>query len=100
MKQKLSNVAILALLYCSLFITHGTAAAVAETSVNQRSADIALREARDGLQAYKSYKWFMNLPPFIYNMCAMYYVVPDCMEEMFGDEFDISSMLEEICPAS
>ena len=51
-----------------------------------------------GLSAYKNYRWYMNLPPFLYNMCAMYYVVPDCMDEMFGEEFDIASLIAEVCP--
>lgn len=47
----------------------------------------------------KDEKWYVNLPPFIYNMCALYYVVPDCLSEVFGEDFDVSSMLEEICPS-
>lgn len=41
-----------------------------------------------------------NFPSFIYNLCSMYYVVPDCLGEMFGDEFDISSIAETVCLGS
>ncbi len=93
MKRRLLKAAIL--LYCVLALFESSVA----TSIDQQREG-AIQRAYGQIKEYKSSsRWFMDLPPFIYNMCAIYYVVPDCMAEMFGDEFDISSMLEEICPA-
>ena len=52
------------------------------------------------LRSCKSSKNYFNLPPFLYNMCALYYVMPDCLEELFGEDFDIASLIAEVCPSS
>lgn len=57
--------------------------------------------ARSGnLKEYKNHRWFMDqLPTVLYNLCALYYVSPDCLDDLFGEDFDITSMVEEICPS-
>ena len=52
------------------------------------------------LKDIQASKYYFNLPPFIYNMCALYYIMPDCLEELFGDDFDIASLVQEVCPLS
>lgn len=85
---------VLLLLFCLL--TTATSSSVTEQTSKQ------LRRAQsDGettLKTYKNYRWYINLPPFLYNMCALYYVVPDCLDEMFGEEFDMASLVAEVCP--
>ena len=45
-------------------------------------------------------RWSFNqLPSMIYNLCALYYVSPDCLDDLFGEDFDISSILADICPS-
>lgn len=85
-------------LCCHLILPKSWAAPTAEL----QSAQV-LQNA--GLRTYQTdNKWYINLPPFIYDLCALYYMVPDCLSEMFGeeiedfDDFDVSSMLDEICP--
>lgn len=52
------------------------------------------------LKELKNHRWFMNqLPTILYNLCALYYVSPDCLDDLFGEDFDISSMVAEICPS-
>lgn len=54
---------------------------------------------KETLRTYKDYRWFMyQLPTVLYNLCALYYVSPDCLDELFGEDFDITTIVEEICP--
>ena len=104
MKER--RLSLLVALLCCGFLLSLSLADEAETSADQQSALVMQARGNDvrarlkaQLQDYKNNnRWYIDLPPFIYNMCALYYVVPDCVSEMFGEEFDVSSMLEEICP--
>ena len=97
-------------LCCTLALAMSMLEATAEDGVSVRERDTELEERKldtkreaaaekaRKLRELKGSKWYVNLPPFIYNMCALYYVVPDCVGEMFGEEFDIASLIAEICP--
>ena len=87
--MKQMSVAVV-LLLSMLLLTIGDASEV--RSYHEKSSG-------ENLQNYKDYRWFMNqLPTVLYNLCALYYVSPDCLDEMFGEEFDMTSLIEGICP--
>ena len=55
--------------------------------------------SREELVQYKDYRGILSqLPTVLYNLCALYYVSPECLGEMFGEEFDIASVVEQFCP--
>ena len=99
----------LMLLFCTLTLAMSVLEAAARDGMSVQEGDTEGEERKDAkreaaaektrkLRELKESKWYVNLPPFLYNMCALYYVVPDCIDEMFGEDFDIASMLAEICP--
>ncbi len=85
----------------STFILLVSALVVLSHLASAKNTDLHYHREAAGLQIQNSYKWFMsygdNFPSFLYNLCALYYVVPDCLGEMFGDEFDIESIVEDVC---
>jgi len=63
-------------------------------------AAVKVQEGTSGQKDIKDSRWFMNqLPPMIYNLCALYYVSPESLDNLFGEEFDVTSMVAEICPS-
>ncbi len=54
---------------------------------------------RVDLKEVQSHRWFNQMPSILYNLCALYYINPDCLDDLFGEDFDISSMVAEVCPS-
>lgn len=92
-KIKISRIAVI--LLCAMIMV------TINTEAKKVDAAAKWNRATTGLRRHQNHRWFMaNLPELLYNLCAVYYVMPDCLTEMFGEEFDISSMIEQICPSA
>ena len=100
MKGRVSSVFLLVL--CMATVIAGSPRAPKSSIKYWRGRELETADL-DGveLRNFKTSRYYFdNLPPFIYNMCALYYVMPDCLDELFGEDFDIASLIQEVCPSS
>ncbi len=96
MKERISYTVVL--LLCAAILVQSKAAKTVKV-VSGKDLEKAGVDKMD-LENYKNSKfsYFDNMPPFVSNLCTLYYLWPECLDDMFGDDVDMTSMAEQVCP--